>query len=358
MKRELWLTACITTFCLSNAQSDEGYPTQGGYYDNPSAMGQQAPAYNEPVYGAQGYGTQTPQYAAPAYRGDNRNNNRQFNMNPMNMMTGAPNPMNNMFNSNRREDRYPEPYYPAQQPNYNQGYGYGYGGAPAYQAPPAYGYGAQPGSGYAPYGNSPSYYNAPPQGGYPQQYNDYATTQPYREQQPVYRAPAYNPPTYDTAPQQQYAPSYDYGTSGSSQTYPQYPSYAPPQPPQSDYTPPGEYSYRPMQPAATGEMTPPPIEMPQPMAPVVSQSAPIEPPTAPTPAPAFQEPLAPLSYPEPAPMAQAQETAAVPTAPVVKEEQKTATLANGQPAVFRPMEETATDATNGSVDVPAAPQQQ
>lgn len=29
MKRELWLTACITTFCLTNAQADEGYPTQG-----------------------------------------------------------------------------------------------------------------------------------------------------------------------------------------------------------------------------------------------------------------------------------------------------------------------------------------
>ncbi|RLJ18501.1 hypothetical protein DJ031_10965 [bacterium endosymbiont of Escarpia laminata] len=355
MKRELWLTACITTFCLTNAQADDGYPAQWGYYDNPSAMGQQAPAYNEPVYGAQGYGTQTPQYAAPAYRGDNRNNNQQLNMNPMNMMRGGPNPMNNMFNSNRREERYPEPYYPAQQPNYNQGYGYGYGGAPAYQAPPVYGYGAQPGGGYAPYGNSPGYYNAPPQGGYPQQYSDYPATQPYSEQQSVYGAPAYNPPTYDTAPQQQYAPSYDYETSGNSQTYPQYPSYAPQQPPQSDYSPPVEYSYRPMQPAAIGEMTPPPMEMPEPMAPVVSQPAPIERPTVPTPAPAFQEPLAPLSYPEPAPMAK--ETAAVPTAPVLKEEQ-TATLANGQPAVFRPMKDIATDATNESVDVPAAPQHQ
>ncbi len=92
------------------------------------------------------------------------------------------------------------------------------------------------------------------------------------------------------------------------------------------------------------------------MAPVVSQPAPIESPTVPSPAPAFQEPLAPLSYPEPAPMAQ--ESAAVPTAPVLTEEEQTATLANGKPAVFRPMEDTATDATNGSVDVPAAPQHQ
>jgi hypothetical protein len=78
--------------------------------------------------------------------------NRQFNVNPGNMMDGMFNPMRNFFGgSNRYSDDYYNYRYappPAYQPGY--GYGYGYQGAP-YGYPPV----------------NPGYQPLPQTGGYP-----------------------------------------------------------------------------------------------------------------------------------------------------------------------------------------------
>ncbi|MEW8505999.1 MAG: hypothetical protein AB2598_04805 [Candidatus Thiodiazotropha sp.] len=79
---------------------------------------------------------------------DSGYDNRQFTINPGNMMNGMFNPMNSFFSGS---DRYPNDYY-----------NYRYAPPPAY--PPAYGY---PGAGY---GYPPAHpgYQAPPRtGGYP-----------------------------------------------------------------------------------------------------------------------------------------------------------------------------------------------